>query len=121
MISSFNSRSLRQAMQQLLLASTFVLTACSSVPTDWRNMSTEEINQWQQIGFNAKSAQSWRSEGFDPESAHSWSQAHFELDDALEWHQQKFQALEAQAWIKGGFDLDEAVENRAKGLTPIGL
>jgi hypothetical protein len=119
---SFSLSSHRRVFcRNLLLATSFVLlSACSSVPSDWSGMSTDEISQWQQVGFNAKTAQSWRSEGFDPAAAHSWTQANFELDDALEWHQQKFQAAEAQAWIKGGFDLDDAVEHRAKGLTPIG-
>lgn len=123
MAALFNPQSHRciSARQLLLATSLLLLSACSSVPSDWSGMSTDEISQWQQVGFNAKTAQSWRHEGFDPAAAHSWTQANFELDDALEWHQQKFQATEAQAWIKGGFDLDEAIENRAKGLTPIGL
>lgn len=114
----FNS--FRRINHLILTLTLALLAACSSIPDDWKGMSTDEISQWQQIGFKAEAAQRWKKAGFDPIAADSWNRADFNLKDAVEWYQEKFDAREAQSWVKGGFDLDDAIENRAKGLSPIG-
>jgi len=55
----------------------------------------------------------------DASSAGAWQDAGFKLDDAKAWSKQNFTPVEAKSWRVGGFDLEDAMKNRAKGLTPI--
>ena len=51
-----------------------ILAACSSLPKDWSGMSTEDIRQWEENGFNAKQAQIWKAAGFAPTEANDANQ-----------------------------------------------
>jgi hypothetical protein len=53
----------------------------------------------------------------DSVSQEVYSQLTFK--DAGKWHQESFTAAEAIAWNDGGFDREDAVKSRARGLTPV--
>ena len=96
-----------------------LLSACSSAPNDWSGMSTEEISAWKAADFAPAVAQKWHSAGFTADLASRWQTMGFELDTARTWSEDKFKPEEAHEWISAGFDLDDAIGDRSKGLAPI--
>jgi hypothetical protein len=96
-----------------------LLCACNSTPTDWSGMSTDEISAWKAADFTPAVAQQWYHAGFPAELASRWQARGFELDTATLWSDANFRPDEAHEWIVAGFDLEGAIENRNKGLTPI--
>lgn len=95
-----------------------ILAACSSTPT-WEGMSQTDIAGWKDLGLNAEMAQKYVKNGFDLATATPWVNANIDPKTAAEWTRFKFSAEEAVAWIGGGFDLEAARDNRAKGLNPV--
>jgi hypothetical protein len=119
--------------------------ACASTPT-WKGMSESDIASWQQLGINAEGAHEfqkagltpkdvegwyaagvktseqileWHGKGFGSSEAAEWIQQQFSSKDAVSWKKENFTAAQAGKWKAGGFDLDDAIENREKGLQPI--
>ena len=108
-----------QTISRLFLVGFFaILVACASAPT-WEDMSQQEISDWKALAFDAETAQAWKEEGFTPATAAVWSGAGFNLETAAPWRNESFTAEETTSWIEGGFDLDQAIKNRATGLTPV--
>lgn len=128
-----------------ILLTIIVLTACASAPS-WKNMSESEISDWKSIdvsveqvgkyvkaGLSQPQVKAWIDSGFtEQDSIIAWSQAKFKpksakewrdinltLETASKWQLQKFSPAEAQSWMNGGFNLDDAVTNRSKGLSPV--
>lgn len=127
------------------LTLSLLLAACSSTPT-WEGMSETEIAAWQRQGVAAGWAQTlsaagvnasgyetwtdagiasgeailaWVGEGFAAEAAGAWNAAGFEARAARQWSEQPFTAEQAKRWVTAGFDLRDAMKQRAKGLMPI--
>ena len=92
-----------------------MLFACASSPT-WEGMSEDDIAQWKANGFDARSAQVWHRGGFNAIQSKAWMEAKFDVDSAKDWSEEKFSAAN---WSQSGFELDDAVEERSKGLTPL--
>lgn len=135
----------RRMRTGLILSLALMLGACASTPT-WEGMSESEIAAWKAMDLTAESAQkfsraglssddvaawreagltgtdailAWSKTGWKPESAASWLERDFDLETASEWAKERFTAEEASVWMKSGFDLDQAMDNREKGLTPV--
>lgn len=108
-------------MRKLILTActSALLFACASTPT-WEGMSEETIAAWKANGLDAGQAQFYTEEGISAQVYGEWKAVNItDSDVILEWTEEKFTASKAKAWIDGGFDLDDAIENRAKGLTPV--
>lgn len=94
----------------------FFLAACASSP--WDGMDYHEADQWRSIGASAHEAHQLRKQAFSPYDSKPWFQAGIrDSRTIVAWHRSKFSALEARDWMKGGFNLEEAIHNRSKGLT----
>ena len=130
-----------------LAAMLVLVSACASKQPDWSGMSQSEIANWQQLGFGPGSAQTlkssgltpdetnnwigigvsgvdqilqWQGLGFSSQSAADWIKSGFNANTAAQWLGKQFTAQDAKQWIDSGFDLETAIENRSKGLQPIG-
>ncbi|MCL1046295.1 hypothetical protein L2737_13335 [Shewanella electrodiphila] len=95
-----------------------LLYGCASAPT-WKGMSERDIAEWKAIGFDAAQAQTWSKKGFNAEQSQLWSKASFDVESAMDWSKEKFNPEEAATWKQAGFKLDDAIDDRAKGLTPV--
>jgi len=103
----------------MILIFSMIMFACSSKPT-WDNMSEEAISAWKSFGVGAELANKFSDNQISPELYGEWKAV--DLTDpeiVISWNESKFSAISAKSWITGGFSLDEAVENRAKGLSPV--
>ncbi len=124
---------------------TLFLVACSSTPSwkgmseseisSWKNigvtveqvavytkakMSPDQVNEWFEQGFtNSKEIIAWASSNFSAEDASGWKSSGFNMEDAIDWAENKFTFAEAKEWRDAKFDLDDAISNRAKGLSPV--
>ena len=102
-----------------VLLTALFLTACASKPT-WDNMSEETIAAWKSHGVEAAQANQFTASGISPDVYSEWkAEGITEPEVIIVWNEGKFSADSAKAWISGDFSLDEAVENRAKGLSPV--
>ncbi|MCL6414038.1 hypothetical protein MIB92_00110 [Aestuariirhabdus sp. Z084] len=95
-----------------------VLAGCASKAT-WEGMNEDDISSWKSAGFSAEAAQMWGEYKFNATEAAAWRDQGFEARDAARWAEEKFTAEQAGSWKQGDFDLDDAIDNRAKGLSPI--
>lgn len=101
-----------------LFASLLVL-GCASKPT-WNNMSEESISAWKASSVNAAVANKLTKHGITPEQYKLWKDLAIEnVDTIIAWSGNKFTAESAKSWIDSGFSLNEAIANRAKGLSPV--
>ncbi|WP_076537084.1 hypothetical protein [Shewanella sp. UCD-KL21] len=96
-----------------------LIYGCASSPATWEGMSERDIADWKAIGFDAAKAQKWSKSGFNAEQSQQWTQASFNVESAAEWSKEKFNPEEAGTWKQSGFELEDAIEDRAKGLTPV--
>jgi hypothetical protein len=123
----------------------FLIGACAGAPT-WKDMSEAEIASWKALGVEAGDAQTfkkaglsttdveawhaagikaskdildWHKKGFTAEEAGGWVKEQFSLEEAGNWKKKEFTSEEAGKWKAAGFKLNEAVNNREKGLQPI--
>jgi len=79
-----------------------------------------EIEGWHKAGFkDAKDIDAWHGAGFNAEDSAAWKAHGFNAKDAKRWSAKEFTAENAQVWTKAGMSLDEAIEDRSKGLQPV--
>jgi hypothetical protein len=95
------------------------MSACASKVT-WDNMSEETIAAWKAEGVDAVLANKFTEHSITPEKYGEWKVLKItDHETIIAWNESKFSADAAKNWMAGGFTLDEAVENRAKGLSPV--
>lgn len=95
------------------------MSACASKAT-WDNMSEETISAWKAEGVDAALANKFTEHSITPEKYGDWKALKItNAETIIAWNESKFSADAAKNWMSGGFTLDEAVENRAKGLSPV--
>ncbi|OUS32723.1 hypothetical protein A9Q98_00970 [Thalassotalea sp. 42_200_T64] len=129
----------------LILFFMVLLSACASAPS-WEGMSESEISNWKDIGVtvdqvdtyveagmkpeqvkvwfeqgfnNANEIIPWASNKFTPEDAAGWKASGLSVEGAFQWASNKFSYSEAKMWRDENFELDDAIDNRAKGLSPV--
>ena len=103
----------------MVLLAVLFFTACASKPT-WDNMSEETIAAWKSHDVGAELANEFIENEISPKLYGEWKSVELtDPDIIIPWNESKFSAASAKSWISGGFSLDEAVENRAKGLSPV--
>lgn len=129
-----------------IIALTAMISACSTPAPTWSGISETEIANWKGLNIGPGDAQTYRKEGLVPEAVQQWQENNFNSVDAvLTWHKSGFAPAEAKGWVTGGFsneaaqewkekafssedasqwkqsgfELDAAIDNRDKGLTPV--
>ena len=109
----------RRPLVPLVLALlALAMAGCASPP--WLGMAESEIAAWKQMDVGADLAQEWRRAGFGPAEAAPWIEEGIDARTAKRWDRELFSADQAASWRGADFSLDEAIENRARGLAPIG-
>ena len=94
------------------------MSACSS-PT-WDNMSEDTIAAWKAQGVDVETANYLTDKNVTPAAYGEYKAAGIsDAELVVDWSAAKFKGADAKAWMDGGFELDDAVENRAKGLSPV--
>jgi hypothetical protein len=102
-----------------VLFTLILISACVSKPT-WDNMSEEVISEWKLHAVGAELANEFTESGITPKAYSEWKAVEItDPETIISWDESKFTAVSAKSWISSGFSLDEAVENRAKGLSPV--
>jgi len=95
------------------------MSACASKAT-WDNISEESIAAWKAEGVDAALANQYTEHSITPEKYGEWKALKItDAETIIAWNGSKFSADAAKNWMSGGFTLDEAVDNRAKGLSPV--
>ncbi|MDD7985819.1 hypothetical protein PQO01_12745 [Lentisphaera marina] len=108
---------MKKIISVLLIA--LFMSACASKAT-WDNMSEETIAAWKAQGVEAALANEYTDNAITPEKYGEWKALKItDSETIIAWNESKFSADAAKNWMSGGFTLDEAVENRAKGLSPV--
>ncbi|MCM8538551.1 MAG: hypothetical protein NE334_21595 [Lentisphaeraceae bacterium] len=106
-------------MRNLLSLLTFLALFSCSTPT-WDNMTEADISSWKSMNVDIEKANSLNYAGVSPAEYSEWKNHGFtQVDKITNWKKQKFSPTEAAQWVKGGFSVDQAVENRQKGLQPV--
>ncbi|WDE98014.1 hypothetical protein PQO03_19510 [Lentisphaera profundi] len=102
-----------------ILFITLFISACASKAT-WDNMSEEKIAAWKTQGVDAELASELTENAITPEKYGAWKAVKItDPETIIAWNGSKFSAEASKNWMSGGFTLDEAVDNRAKGLSPV--
>lgn len=99
------------------LLTALLLSACSST---WDNMSEDTIGAWKAAGVDVEMANQLTENNITPEQYTQWKDVKItDPEVIIEWSKEMFSAEDAKAWMDSGFDLDDAVDNRADGLSPV--
>ncbi|NMP14838.1 hypothetical protein [Thalassotalea sp. Y01] len=105
---------MKNTIATLLIA--LLISGCAAT---WDNMSEETIGEWKANGVDVETANYLTENRVTPEQYAEWKAVKItDPEMIVEWSEAKFSASEARAWMDGGFELDDAIDNRSEGLSP---